>query len=94
VTKSETPFNAELTASMLRRLDWDALRATAADLGIAELPEHVPEDAARDEAFLRSLHELIFDIHVLEGSLVCPHCGRVYGITKGIPNMVLNDDEV
>ncbi len=79
---------------MLRRLDWSALRATAADLGIAELPEHIPEDAARDEAFLRSVHELIFEIHVLDGSLVCPHCGRVYPIIRGIPNMVLNDDEV
>lgn len=31
-------------------------------LGIAELPEAVPEGAAEDEAFLKSVHDLVIDV--------------------------------
>lgn len=34
------------------------------------------------------------DIHVTEGALVCPNCARRYPIKNGIPNMLLNEDEV
>jgi len=33
-------------------------------------------------------------IHVMEGTMACPNCGRVYAIKKGILNMVLGEDEV
>lgn len=29
-----------------------------------------------------------------EGSLVCPETGRRFPVSKGIPNMLLNEDEV
>jgi uncharacterized protein YbaR (Trm112 family) len=29
-----------------------------------------------------------------EGSLICPETGRRFPVTKGIPNMLLNEDEV
>jgi multifunctional methyltransferase subunit TRM112 len=31
---------------------------------------------------------------VEEGTLVCPESGRKFPINKGIPNMLLNEDEV
>ena len=36
----------------------------------------------------------VVQIHVTEGALVCPHCERRYPIRNGIPNMLLNEDEV
>jgi multifunctional methyltransferase subunit TRM112 len=30
----------------------------------------------------------------MEGALVCPNCARRYPIKNGIPNMLLNEDEV
>lgn len=106
-------------------------------LGIAELPEAVPEGFAEDEGFLKSVHDLIRDVrdrprstshmprtivhartpiesslthppradvqpcvlialqlHIMEGALVCPNCERAYPIHKGIPNMVLAEDEL
>ena len=33
-------------------------------------------------------------VHINEGKLVCPNCGRAYNITEGIPNMLLHEDEV
>lgn len=37
---------------------------------------------------------LTLQIHILEGALVCPHCARAYPIAKGIPNMLLKEDEI
>lgn len=33
-------------------------------------------------------------VEVQEGDLVCPETGRKFPISKGIPNMLLNEDEV
>ena len=30
----------------------------------------------------------------MEGKLICPNCGREYPITNGIPNMILNENEL
>lgn len=32
-------------------------------------------------------------VDVLEGTLQCPESGRLFPISRGIPNMLLNDDE-
>jgi len=87
-------FDKGVASSVLPRLDWPALRKTAAELGVAALPEEIPAGAADDEGFLRSLHSLLFDVHLEEGNLVCPHCGRAYPVAKGVPNMLLRDDEM
>jgi multifunctional methyltransferase subunit TRM112 len=87
-------FNPELIVRLLAKLDWAALRQTAGDLGVADLPPAPPADPAADPAFLKAVHDLVMDVHVTEGNLVCPHCARAYPIANGIPNMLLNDDEL
>jgi uncharacterized protein YbaR (Trm112 family) len=53
------------------------------------------DDATKtDEAFLKLVHKLLLDVHVLEGALICPETGRRFPITAGIPNMLLHEDEV
>ena len=37
---------------------------------------------------------LFLQVEILEGALVCPETGRKFPITNGIPNMLLNEDEV
>ena len=87
-------FSAERVLALLPKLDWPALRATAAQMAIAELPPAPPAAPAGDEAFLRSVHTLVLDVHVTEGALVCPHCARSYPVHKGIPNMLLSEAEL
>lgn len=94
MTQEPTDFSAELTLRLLGKLDWAALRKTVAALGIAELPEAPPAAPAADEAFLRAVHDLVMDVHIVEGALVCPNCARAYPIKKGIPNMLLREDEL
>jgi len=94
ISQEPSDFSPELTARLLGKLDWAALRATVAALGIAELPAAPPAAPEADEAFLRAVHDLVMDVHVNEGALVCPNCARAFPIRKGIPNMLLREDEL
>ncbi len=94
MTQAESDFNPALMLRLLPKLDWRALRAAAGELGVADLPDAPPPAPGDDEAFLKSLHDLVMDIHVMEGNLVCPNCARAYPVANGIPNMLLNDDEL
>ena len=47
-----------------------------------------------NEQLLSDLHLLLLRRQVIEGNLICPNCERVYEIKGGIPNMLLNEDEV
>ena len=54
----------------------------------------VPDDFETNTEFLRSAHRALLEIEVINGKLVCPESQRVFQITDGIPNMLLNEDEV
>ena len=58
------------------------------------LPETFDEAMLADDQFLTDLHMLLLKRQVVEGSLQCPTCARQYEIKSGIPNMLLNEDEV
>lgn len=45
-----------------------------------------------DDAFLRALHHVLFDIHVIEGRLVCKESGQVFPIENGRANMMIPED--
>jgi multifunctional methyltransferase subunit TRM112 len=47
-----------------------------------------------DEALLKAVHHALMDVHVIKGFLVCPESARKFPVTQGIPNMLLNEDEV
>eukprot|EP00536_Pseudo-nitzschia_multiseries_P009707 jgi/Psemu1/319685/estExt_fgenesh1_pm.C_2790006 len=61
----------------------------------ADIPLEPPKDGELvDEEILKTLHFFLFDVHVLDGILVCPDTGRKFPVKDGIPNMILHEDEV
>ena len=58
------------------------------------LPAEICDDYENNEEFLKKLHHVIMEIDVIDGDLECPQSGRKFPISKGIPNMLLNEDEV
>jgi multifunctional methyltransferase subunit TRM112 len=59
------------------------------------LPDHLTANLDDlDESTVISLYRFLFDIHLLEGHLVCPDTGRKFPVSQGIPNMVLHEDEL
>jgi len=43
---------------------------------------------------LFSLFSLFLQVDVVSGDLECPESGRKFPITRGIPNMLVNENEV
>lgn len=60
----------------------------------SELPAVIPNIYAEDTEFLQKLHHVLLEVDIVEGNLECPETGRIFPITEGIPNMLLNEDEV
>lgn len=81
---------------MLPRLDWPTVKTAAESVGVAQdLPEELNlESSANDPELLQKLHHLLLEIDIVEGQLQCPETGRIFPISRGIPNMLLNEDEV
>jgi multifunctional methyltransferase subunit TRM112 len=88
----------ELVVKILGKTQLPALRSAAKNLGVSgkwTAPEDNTIDTiVADEDMLQELHHFLFELHVLEGHLVCPESGRRFPIKDGIPNMLLHEDEV
>ncbi|NXT06322.1 TR112 protein, partial [Prunella fulvescens] len=59
----------------------------------SELPPEPSPGYEADEEFLRRLHHVLLEVEVLEGSLQCPDSGRRFPISRGVPNLLLTEDE-
>ncbi|KNB45415.1 hypothetical protein JH06_0916 [Blastocystis sp. subtype 4] len=91
LSEREDDFNREFILNLLNKLDWQAFRSGAADIGYT-VPDVQPADLTDD--VLKNIHHALFELEVIRGKLVCRHCGREYTIEQGIPNMLLREDEV
>lgn len=89
-------FNADFINRILPRLDWPTIKTAAETVGCAsDFPAEINlETAPSDTELLQKIHHLLLEIDVIEGHLSCPETGRVFPINQGIPNMLLNEDEV
>ena len=98
----ESPVDREMIIKLLPKIEYGALVGAAkqvAPLCDPELPEELDTSSegweeTLDEGILKSLHRILFDVHVMEGSLVCPDTGRKFPIKESIPNMILHEDEI
>ncbi|XP_072031043.1 multifunctional methyltransferase subunit TRM112-like protein [Amphiura filiformis] len=92
---TEVDFNPEFIARMIPRVEWRALYDAAQTLNIiGSLPAEPIDDYENNEEFLKEVHRVMLEVEVMEGYLVCPESGRKFPIKNGIPNMLLNEDEV
>ena len=41
-----------------------------------------------DNDFIQALHHLLLDIHIVEGTLICPESGQRFPIHEGIPSLM------
>lgn len=94
----ESPVDRELVTRLLPKLKYDVLLqavtqvSTQCDETLPELPAELPTPL--NDSLVANLHTILFDVHVLEGQLVCPDTGRKFPIKEGIPNMILHEDEL
>ncbi|XP_006456574.1 hypothetical protein AGABI2DRAFT_228611 [Agaricus bisporus var. bisporus H97] len=88
----EAEFNPGFIQSFLPKIEWNALVKTAQELGDTSLPIDQPEMI--DDELLKNLHHVLFEVHIVEGAMICPNCKHNYPISDGIPNMLLAEHEI
>ncbi|TKS72258.1 multifunctional methyltransferase subunit TRM112-like protein [Larimichthys crocea] len=95
VKMNEVEFNPQFVSRMIPKLEWSALVQAAEELGQRQdLPGELVSDYEKNEDFLKKVHRVLLEVEVIEGCLQCPESGREFPISRGIPNMLLNEDEV
>ncbi|XP_044260253.1 multifunctional methyltransferase subunit TRM112-like protein [Tribolium madens] len=95
VRVSEVDFNPDFVAKIIPKVDWGVLYNAAQSIGQLEgLPKDVVENYENDHEFLKKAHHALLEIDIINGELICPETGRKFPINNGIPNLLLNEDEV
>lgn len=95
VIEKQVDFNPDFLKNIFPKIEWQAFVQASRSMGYAELPEESPESSMLDsDDFLRKFHHALLELHLEEGALVCPETGRKFPVNKGIPNMLLHEDEV
>ncbi|XP_029021456.1 multifunctional methyltransferase subunit TRM112-like protein [Betta splendens] len=94
VKVNEVEFNPQFVSRMIPKLEWSALVQAADQVGqCQDLPAELVPDYEKNEEFLKIVHRILLEVEVIEGCLQCPESGREFPISRGIPNMLLNEDE-
>ena len=62
--------------------------------GVDNLPEAASADMLENDDFLQVFHHALLEVTLQEGALICPETGRKFRVSKGIPNLLLNEDEI
>ncbi|XP_018335356.1 multifunctional methyltransferase subunit TRM112-like protein [Agrilus planipennis] len=95
VKVSEVDFNPEFVSRIIPKLDWNVLYNAAESIGqVEDMPKSIVDDYENNTDFLKKVHRVLLEVEVINGELVCPETGRKFPISNGIPNMLLNEDEV
>ncbi len=95
VNTVKSDFDEEKTKLFFDKMNKKALNEGCKDLNISRFDlEKIKEEQMQDKNVLEYLHNILFEVEIEEGNLVCANCGREYMIKRGIPDMVLKDDEI
>ena len=95
VNTVKSEFDEEKTKVFFDKMDKRALNQGCKDLNISKFDlEKMTEEQLQDKDVLEYLHNILFEVEIEDGNLVCANCGREYMIKRGIPDMVLKDDEL
>lgn len=92
-------MDSELVMKLIPKLEYSALVEATKQVAdhVEPKPPQIPyslPEGEMDAATLEALHHVLFNIHIIEGELICPDTGRKFPIKQGIPNMILHEDEI
>ncbi|KAH9617746.1 hypothetical protein KSS87_011505 [Heliosperma pusillum] len=94
VVEKQVDLNIDFLNNIFSKIEWKAFVEAAKSLGYSELPEDVDPSELDNQDFTGKFHHALLELHLEEGALICPETGRKFPVTKGIPNMLLHEDEV
>lgn len=84
----ESEFNRDFMISILPSLDWAGVLIAAKVVGIDGMPQVFDTSLMTDKEFLLAMHNLLLNIHIKKGKMICPESGRSFPIENGIADMM------
>lgn len=65
----ESEFDPDFIKNLLHTVSLDGLRVAASNLGldVSSIPTEITPELREDETFLKAMHGLLMDVHVMEG---------------------------
>eukprot|EP00877_Chromochloris_zofingiensis_P012423 jgi/Chrzof1/7434/Cz02g23160.t1 len=94
IEEREADYDPDFLRHIFPKIEWKAFLEGARALHCADgLPEEVTDEMLQDDGFLQAFHHALLEVHLEEGALICPETGRHFTVAKGIPNLLLNEDE-
>lgn len=85
---NETECQPSFIAHVLQGIEWEAVCIAARAVGIQDVPNHFDNSLLKDGEFLKAMHNLLIDVDVVKGWLICPESGRRFPISNSVPNMM------
>lgn len=86
---NEVECNLDFIKSIIPSLDWAGINIASKAVGLDTMPTSFETALLDDENFLIAMHNLLFNINVLSGTLICPESGRRFPVEGGIADMRL-----
>lgn len=83
----ETECNREFIAHLMPSLDWGGVLIAAKAIGLENMPESYSDSLLTDDSFLLAMHNLLLDVNVIAGEVICPETGRRFPIVNGMLDM-------
>lgn len=90
----ESEFNKEFMMHVLPTLEWEGVLIAARVIGIEGMPECFDISLVEDDEFLLAMHNLLLDVHIIKGTLICPESGKTFQVQNGIADMMVEEEEV
>ena len=87
--------NKENIITLFKKMDIDGLNQFITDLNIEKKFDLNEFDKNKENNdFIEYLNNILNEVQIVNGFLICKNCGRQYEIKNGIVDMVLKDDEI
>ena len=104
IVVEQSAMDSNLIRNVLPKLNYSGLASAINDIRktsnpmlaeATDIPTERPAEGENiPEPVMKALHFFLFDVHIIEGALICPDTGRRFKVVKGIPNMILHEDEI
>ncbi|MCQ2818378.1 MAG: hypothetical protein MJ252_14015 [archaeon] len=88
-------YDEEKTKIVYNKLDINGLNSALVDINMQSYDlSKITEEIKETKEFWEFMHHVLFEFNIIKGKLICPNCQREYEIIRGIPDMVLTDNEI
>ncbi|TNJ30656.1 Trm112p-like protein [Giardia muris] len=88
----EPEFNLDIVRQLALRINYTTLYSMIGEQ-FSDLPPELPERAEDDMHFLAMFGQILYSYDIIQGSLVCRHCGCNFQIKDGIPHMRMPEEQ-